>query len=114
MIKHINLIISNILIYQYCFLSVIFDPKPDPLQPPIYKNTELEQCIDQNKDKVLVYLNDKHLTDEDMHIVGYYLIQDKTVINILYLIKNNFIISHRELPISTFITIKLEIKEYNI
>jgi hypothetical protein len=59
--------------------------KVAPLSQPTYTNTELQQRIEQNKNKLIACFNEKNLNDQDMELIGYYLLQNNTVINILFL-----------------------------
>jgi len=54
------------------------------ISPPKYKNTKLEQKINENKNKSELWLNSLSLTDNDVQIVAYYLLQMNKVGNAVY------------------------------
>jgi len=51
--------------------------------PPKYKNTKLEQMINENKHKSSLKWDSQSLTDDDMAIIAYYLLQKNKVRNVL-------------------------------
>jgi hypothetical protein len=52
----------------------------------MYKNSKLEQTINDKKNESLVDLSGQNLTDNDMEIVGYYLLRNNNVSNVLCLV----------------------------
>jgi len=67
-------------------MSICLESKTSTLlsSSPKYKNTKLEQKINENKDKSELWLNGLSLTDNDMEIVAYYLLQINQVSHILF------------------------------
>ena len=65
------------------FVSISLESKPATLlsSPPKYKNQKLEQWINANKNEVEIYLGELSLSDEDMEIVGYYVLANNKVNN---------------------------------
>jgi hypothetical protein len=51
---------------------------------PQYKNPGLEHKINENKDKLELYLSDQGLTDDDMEIVAYYVLKNNKVSNVVF------------------------------
>jgi hypothetical protein len=51
--------------------------------PPIYKNPKLEQKINKHKDKSDLFFYGEKLTDADMEIVGYYLLRNNKVSDVI-------------------------------
>jgi hypothetical protein len=51
--------------------------------PPKYKNPKLEQEIKENEEQSNVYLGNDDLTDADMEIVGYYLLRNNKVSDVI-------------------------------
>ncbi len=54
------------------------------LSPPEYKNPELEQKINENKNESSLYWGGEDLTDDDVAIIAYYLLQNNKVRNVLF------------------------------
>ena len=52
--------------------------------PPTYKNPELEQIINENKNEDSLGLGGKDLTGEDIEIVCYYLLRNNKVRNCVF------------------------------
>jgi hypothetical protein len=73
------------------------------LSPPKHRNKELQQIIKEKRNEKQINLIYKDLTCGDMEIVGYYLLRDNTVMNILFI----FILRKSEVKIS-FLCIKKE------
>ncbi|CAF1540590.1 unnamed protein product [Adineta steineri] len=57
-------------------------------KPPTHRNQELEQMIDQNKEKAYLRFYGKNLTDDDMDIMAYYLLRNNTTLTELNLSTN--------------------------
>jgi hypothetical protein len=55
--------------------------------PSIYENTKLEQNINKNKNESCLDLSGKRLIDADMEIVGYCLLRNNQVSNVILLLK---------------------------
>jgi len=51
--------------------------------PPKYENRELQQIIDNKKNESRLSLSYKGLTDDDMEIVGYYLLENNKVSDVV-------------------------------
>ena len=49
------------------------------LEPPTYQNPSLLQKINDNKNKSEISFQSSHLTDNDIFIIAYYLLQNNTV-----------------------------------
>jgi hypothetical protein len=67
-------------------MSICLESKTSTLlsSSPKYKNTKLEQKINENKDKSELWLNRLSLTDNDMEIVAYYLLQINKVSHVVF------------------------------
>jgi len=75
------------LYFIIIFISICLESKTTTgllLSPPKYKNTKLEQKINENKNKSELWLNSLSLTDNDMQIVAYYLLQTNKVGNVVF------------------------------
>jgi hypothetical protein len=55
--------------------------------PPIYENTKLEKIINQNKNESCLDLRGEKLINADMEIVGYCLLRNNQVSNVILLLK---------------------------
>ena len=51
--------------------------------PPTYTNPGLLQYIEENRNESMIDLSDRHLKNEDVEIIGYYLLQNNTVMTYL-------------------------------
>jgi hypothetical protein len=74
------------LFFIFIFFSTSLETKPTInllSSPPKHKNPELEQKINKNKDKSELNWCEEDLTDADMEIVGYYLLQNNQVSNVI-------------------------------
>ena len=73
--------------FTFIFMFIILESnKPIPFSsPPIYTNTKLQQIINEKKSDSRVDLKNQKLTCADMEIVGYYLLLNNTVKNILFI-----------------------------
>ena len=47
--------------------------------PPTHKNQKLQQMINENKDKSVLYLSNEQFIDDDMEIVSFYLLRSNKV-----------------------------------
>jgi hypothetical protein len=52
--------------------------------PPKHKNPELQEKINENKNELCLILERSNLTNEDMEIVAYYLLQNNKVSNVVF------------------------------
>jgi len=52
--------------------------------PPKHKNPELQEKINEKKNKLYLRLARSNLTNEDMEIVAYYLLQNNKVSNVVF------------------------------
>jgi len=52
--------------------------------PPKHKNPELQEKINKNKNELDLSLGRSNLTNEDMEIVAYYLLQKNKVSNVVF------------------------------
>ncbi|CAF1287932.1 unnamed protein product [Adineta steineri] len=57
-------------------------------EPPTYQNPELQQMINDGKIQPLIWFDKRKLTDADMEIVAYYLLQDNKTLTQLCLSNN--------------------------
>ncbi|CAF3580343.1 unnamed protein product [Adineta steineri] len=76
-------------------LSITYTNNQDPKnktsllsEPPIYQNPELQQMINDGKIQPLIWFDKRKLTDADMEIVAYYLLQDNKTLTQLCLSNN--------------------------
>jgi hypothetical protein len=83
------------------FLLISLESKTTDLllSPPIYKNQKLEQWIKLNGNNLELDLGCLDLTDDDMKIVGYYLLRNNKVCEVLFVFsyrreEKNFLIFH--------------------
>ena len=53
-------------------------------KPPSYKNPPLQQIIDEGKTESCLDLSGKKLTDADMELVSYYLLQNNKVSDVAF------------------------------
>ena len=84
--KLFNLNIYEILLIILISFSIYSESATTLLStPPTYKNRKLEQQINWEKDELVVWLDRLSLTDNDMEIVGYYLLQNNEVSNIVFI-----------------------------
>ncbi len=68
--------------YSFLFLYQPTAATPSILaSPPKHKNAKLEQTINESKNKSELSLDQQGLTDDDMAIVAYYLLQHNKVSN---------------------------------
>jgi hypothetical protein len=70
---------------------------------PKYKNPKLEQTIKKNIEESVLSLNDEGLTDDDMEIVAYYLLQNNQVNHLLLNRREEF----QEFHTGTYRTVSL-------
>jgi hypothetical protein len=66
-------------------MSISLESKTTSLSssPPKYKNQKLEQKIKENENKSVLDLKKLDLTDNDMEIVGYYILRNNKVSDVL-------------------------------
>jgi hypothetical protein len=67
-------------------VSIFLESKTTSLlsSPPKYKNQQLEQMIKENENKSKLDLEKRNLTDDDMEIVGYYVLRNNKVSDVLF------------------------------
>lgn len=75
--------------FNFVFMRICLESKTPEKSllssPHKYKNPELEQIINKNKNYSSLYLSAKGLIDDDMEIIAYYLLQNNHVSDVVFL-----------------------------